>query len=101
MNNLDIDTEQLQEKISRLKEINKTLEEIFKQIKDNTENLKDYWDTQASESVFTSFQEFYNTLESVKNNLEADVKFLENKVNPSYIAEENRINKVIDEKIAI
>lgn len=101
MNNVYIDTDKLSEEIDKIKKVNTKLEEIFSQIKRNTDVLKDYWSTETSDSVFTSFEQFYVTLENTKNNFQKDIEFLENVVKSSYIEEDEGISSLVDSNIAM
>ena len=101
MKNINIDTEKLNDEISKIEEVNRNFDTLFKKIKDETEVLKDVWDTGTSESVFESFQQLYVALENVKQTFQKDVEFLKNAVSSTYTEEETQINKLVDEKIAM
>lgn len=101
MNNINIDTEKLSQEIEKIRKINENFEDIFSKIKDNTNQLKDCWKTRTSESVFSSFEEFYSSLENVVSTFQKDIEFLEKVVNDNYIEEEKGINQLIDNKIAM
>ncbi len=101
MNNINIDTEKLSLEIEKIKKVNKDFEEIFNQVKKDTESLKDYWSTRTSESVFSSFQDFYSVLENVKAVFQKDIEFLEKTVNSSYEVKDQGISKLVDDKIAL
>lgn len=101
MNNVNIDTDKLVEEINKIKNVNKEFNEIFKQIKNNTETLKDYWSSMTSESVYSSFETFYTTLDNMENTFNTDVEFLEKTVKENYITEEKEINRIVDDKIAM
>jgi WXG100 family type VII secretion target len=101
MNNIDIDTEKLSAEIEKIKSTKKNFEEIFQQVKNDTESLKDYWSTRTSESVFSSFQEFYSVFENVTAELQKDIDFLERTVSNSYVAKDKGISKLVDDKIAL
>ncbi len=99
MNNINIDTEKLNEKKEEIRTILKELESLFQKIKKETEALKDVWETKTSENVFNCFEEFYKALETVKKDFESDISFIEKKVNEQYITKENEIKTQIDEKL--
>lgn len=99
MNNLNIDTEKLNAKKEEIRTILKDLEILFQKIKKETESLKDVWETRTSENVFNGFEEFYETVESIKADFEKDIAFIEEKVNEQYIIKENDIKTQIDEKL--
>lgn len=100
MNNINIDTEKLTEQIAKLKTVTKSFEQIFTRVKNDTNLLKEYWDSATSESVFESFEEFYNAVENVKQTFQKDIEFLEKTVNGSYIENNEGTNKLIDENFA-
>ena len=100
MNNINIDTEKLTEQIAKLKTVTKNFEQIFTRVKNDTNLLKEYWDSATSESVFESFEEFYNAVENVKQTFQKDIEFLEKTVNGSYIENNEGTNKLIDENFA-
>ena len=55
MTNIVIDTEKLKSEISKIKDVNKNLETILDHIKSDNELLKDFWETETSESVLRFF----------------------------------------------
>ena len=101
MNNIDIDTDLLSAEIEKIKSSKKNFEEIFQTVKNDTESLKDYWSTRTSESVFSSFQEFYTVFDNVSAVLQQDIEFLEKTVNASYENKDEGISNLVDNKIAL
>ena len=85
MNNINIDTEKLTEQLAKLKTVTKSFEQIFNRVKNDTNLLKEYWDSATSESVFESFEEFYNAVDNVKQTFQKVIEFIEKTVNGSYI----------------
>lgn len=99
MNSINIDTVQLAAEIEKIKNVKNNFEQIFEEIKKDTESLKEYWNTTTSESVFTSFESFYTALQNVTNTFQKDIEFLEKTVSSNYVAEEQGLNKIINEKM--
>ncbi len=99
MNIVSIDTEKLQEEIEKIADIEDDFADLFNIIKNDTENLKEYWKTDTSENVFQDFNNFYTNLENVKNTLNTDIKFLENVVKANYVLEDNTTSDLIDKKV--
>ena len=99
MNIVSIDTEKLQEEIEKIADIEDDFDDFFNIIKNDTENLKEYWKTDTSENVFQDFNNFYTNLENVKNTLNTDIKFLENVVKANYVLEDNTTSDLIDKKV--
>lgn len=100
MNNVNIDTENLNSKKEEIEKVLKDLETLFDKIKNETETLKDYWETKTSENVFANFEKFYKTLEEVKLKFQSDILFINEKVNKQYTDIDRNISAEIDEKIA-
>ncbi len=100
MNNVNIDTENLNSKKEEIEKVLKDLETLFDKIKNETETLKDYWETKTSENVFANFENFYKTLEEVKLKFQSDILFINEKVNKQYTDIDRNISAEIDEKIA-
>ena len=101
MNNVNINTEQLSNEIDKIKNTYNKFEEIFNEIKKDTESLKEFWSTRTSESVFNSFEDFYVALENVKTTFKKDIDFLEKTVSTSYIEEDKGTNRLVDSNIAM
>lgn len=100
MKNINIDVEALKTQLEKLKSVEKKLEEIFTNVMQNNDALKDYWSTKTSESVFGGFEQFKKTLEQAKTNFLNDISFLQNVID-AYEKEENAINNLVDTNIAI
>ena len=101
MNSLNIDTEKLEYEIEKMRQIEKTLEEVYEQIEKETTTLKDYWESKTADSVQESFIDFYKKVEKSKNNLASDIAFLENAVKERHEEEEKQENKTIDRRFTI
>lgn len=78
MNKMKIDTNLLNQEVEKINKINKQLEDIFSSIKNETEGLKDYWNSKTSEEIFISFEGLYKFLESTKTKNNEIVEFLKN-----------------------
>jgi hypothetical protein len=101
MNNINIDTEKLNEQILAIKEVVKDLSDIFMRIKDDTNNLKDDWDSKTSKNVYNSFDKLYLSFEEVENTFHNDIDFLERVVDPSYTLEDSNTSKLIDDYLVV
>ena len=100
MTKININSEQLKNEIAQLKSSKKNLESIFNNIKNDTDILKDYWETETSESVFASFEALYKDLEEIKEKYQTDIEFLEKTVNESYISKEEATNQMVNDSFA-
>lgn len=83
--NLGIDFSKTNEAIKNLSTVVSELDDVFKTIESNTEQLKEYWEEKTSKEVFDSFDAYYKHLKEIKQNLESDIVFLKKKVVDSYI----------------
>ena len=100
MNNMRMNTEQLSNLTEQIREINKDFDNLFRQLKNDNEILKDYWISNTSETIYSDLPTFYNRFEKTINDFNEDIKFLE-KTKARYELNEKTTSKVIDEKIAI
>ena len=98
---IDIDTDQLEAELNKIKEIKKKLDDVFQSIQKDTNELNDYWDSKTSKKVQDDFIEFYKKVEKTKNNIASDIAFLENTVMAKHDKEMERENTIIDERIAV
>lgn len=98
---IEIDTEKLNSAISKQKEINQKILELFQNIQTNTNNLKDSWSTRTSEAVFKDFDKAYDIFESINVCNNNYTKFLEDVVIKNYTATDINIGNVVDTKIAV
>ena len=101
MFNVDIDTEKLATEIEKVKKAKGYLKDVLDKIKEENDELKDYWSSKTATSVFEGFEDFYKEYKNDILLLENDIAFLEEVVNKSYQIEDENINKAIDDNIAI
>ena len=99
MNNIEIDTSKLETEINKIIITNNLLKKLLEELQSDTNFLKDYWQTDVSESVYTSFEQFYKDYQKTIENIEGDISFLEKIVNKSYEIEDSNISKAVDEKL--
>lgn len=99
--NIDIDTGKIQEEIQKIKKVKKVFEDLYRQVKGNTESLKDDWISRTSESIFSDFPTFYKAFENSIKDLNNDIEYLEKIVNNKYESNNKATNDLIDKNIAI
>ena len=99
MNNIEIDTSKLETEINKIIRTKNLLKRLLEEIQNDTDSLKNYWQTSVSESVYASFEEFYKDYQNTIENLEGDIAFLEKIVSKSYEIEDTNISKAVDEKL--
>ena len=90
MNNfINVDTKILSDEIVKLDKISLQMEELFNNIKKNTDELKDFWDA------------FYKICENIRNNNISDSKFLADVVKNSYEVFDSDTSNLIDSNISV
>jgi len=99
MNNIEIDTAKLESEIKKIVKTKEFYSELLDKLKTDTDLLKDYWDTDVSASVFSSFEEFYKDYKNSISDIENDIAFLENVVSKSYELEDTSISKAVNENL--
>ena len=86
MSNLvKIDSNLLSNDVAKMDVVTKKMRELFDEVKNQTDSLKDVWSTKTSEAVYLDLEEFYKLCETAINTNEEDARFLENVVNSNYI----------------
>jgi len=98
---IDINTDEMNKIIERQRSVNERMMNLFKKIKDNTEGLKDSWDTKTSAAVFEDFNNIYKLFDGINNSNDSYTKFLENVVATNYSNTDKNISSVIDKEISI
>ena len=83
--NIKFDPEVAEQELEKIREIIKDLDDNYAKITDNTNFVKDYWDTKTSDGVFEDFSELEKKIITIKENFAGDVEFLEKTVKESYI----------------
>ena len=99
--NVGIDSIGLQDQIRKLREIDKEMETLKNNIRKDTEDLKNFWNTKTSDGVQTSFQGFYTDLDNLNTKNELFASYLEKVVNDQYETNESDTNRLIDDNIAV
>ncbi len=100
--NLDytkFDPEVAEQELEKIRTILKDLDENYTKITDNTNFIKDYWDTKTSDNVFNNMSELEKTIVTIKDNFEGDVSFLENAVKQSYLNRDQESKEAADQKL--
>ena len=100
MNNINIDTDALNSAKEKLIQKKEKLNTLLTALKNENNDLKNYWETKTSDSVFSNFEVFFKSFQTSIENLDNDIKFLEKTIN-SYVLTEKEIGKEVDEKIAL
>ena len=93
-----INTEELLNQLEIIKSSKMKLSDLLQKINVKTNELKECWESDTSESVYNSFDQFYNYYKIELENLEHDIKFLETTIS-NYMNYEKQANKDINEKI--
>ena len=102
MNNfINVDTKILSDEIVKLDKISLQMEELFNNIKKNTDELKDFWETKTSNKTFLEFDAFYKICENIRNNNISDSKFLADVVKNSYEVFDSDTSNLIDSNISV
>lgn len=99
--NLNIDSSKLSLEIEKLNEVSRDLEDLLSKLKNENSILRENWETNTSEQVYSEFETFYKVLESIKTTNDNDVSFLQGVVNDSYTQFDSNTNKLVDNNIAI
>lgn len=93
--------QELLNEIIKIKQKRDELNNIYEELKKNNNILKESWETQTSESVFSNFEDlFYTEFEKQISDIDEDVHFLEETIK-NYKKNENETNKEIDENISV
>lgn len=95
-----IDTKVLIGEVSKLKEVKEKMNSIYNELQKDNNELKEFWDTNASEQLFKEYDVFDKEFKQNINDLQNDIIYLENFIQ-SYELYEQKANKEIDEKIAV
>lgn len=93
-----VDTVALTQQVSSLVKERDNLARILEDIKKKNNILKESWETRTSESVFTNFNDMYVGFQQLIDNLNADIKFLNNTIS-KYNEYEEQANNEIDKNI--
>ena len=96
--NEKINTEELLTQLETIKNSKLKLSDLLQKIKDETNELKECWESDTSDTVYNNFDQFYEYYKIELDNFEHDIKFLETAIN-SYQQYEEQTNKDIDEKV--
>lgn len=96
-----VDSLKLQENINDYTKINDEMKKMLEEIKNKTDNLKDYWDSKTSSQVFEEFDSFFSSLQEKIDKNEENIVFLNDVVKRSYVDLENKKSSEIDDKLTI
>ncbi len=99
MSNLKLDYSALNTETNNLKNVKSDLDEVFDYIEQNTEMLRDYWESKTSREVFESFESFYNYVTGLRTDLQTDINFLQGKVYAAYTGANTTIDTQVEDKM--
>lgn len=99
MNDINIDTVALKEKIEQLKLKRDKVREIFSNIETRMNKAPDYWQSSTSESILEEFKLLYKEFSIINDSNNKYISFLESIVTTDYTNKEDSLNKLIDSNI--
>jgi len=99
MNDINIDTLALKEKIEQLKLKRDKVKEILSNIETRMKASPDYWQSSTSESILEEFNLLYKEFSIINDSNNKYINFLENIVATDYTNKEDSLNKLIDSNI--
>ncbi len=100
LRNISIDTNKLSIQLEKLKKTRTRIELLLNSMIRETNDLKVYWDSKTSRSVFKNFEEMYKGYRGLIDDLDKDIIFLRDAID-NYNAYERAANKAVDEQIAV
>lgn len=95
-----IDTEKLNAQIEKLSQTKTDLDNLFKNVETETNNLKEDYESNGATVVYEEFNRFNSASRDYIDDLGTYIEYLKAVVNQSYIDYEDKENKLIDENIA-
>lgn len=99
MKQININTEELNSNIERLKLKNEKVKEIFSNIEQRINQSQDYWQSSTSELILEEFRMLYSEFSKIKASNDKYINFLQNIVSTDYTNKEDSLNKLIDSNI--
>lgn len=97
--NIKIDSNKLNEYVSKLKEDDDKIIKIFDNIKRVSSSMPDYWQTDTSSEVMAKFEQIYKEFENIKESNKKYISFLESIVTVDYSDTDDSLSKIIDNNI--
>lgn len=97
--NIKIDSNKLNEYVSKLKEDDDKIIKIFDNIKRVSSSMTDYWQTDTSSEVMAKFEQIYKEFENIKESNKKYISFLESIVTVDYSDTDDSLSKIIDNNI--
>lgn len=98
---INIDTEKLNVQIEEIRSVISNLKDILESINKDTERIKEDWSTSTASSVYTSFEDFYKSLQNVIDTLNKDIYYLEKVASNNYEKSDIETSSSVDNNIAI
>lgn len=97
---MKIDIDKLNIEIDKFKKVNERLVKFYEDLTSKNTKLKNTWETELSEVVFASFEDFYKYVEYLINKNNLYIKYLEEKVRDNYLKFEKNIDNSINDNIS-
>ena len=95
-----IDTDKLNAQIEKLTQTKNDLDSLFKGVENETNSLKDDWESNGAAVVYEEFDRFNRASKDYIEDLGTYIAYLKDVVNQSYTDYEEKENKLIDDNIA-
>ena len=97
---LNMDAEQLADKISKLDSLNSELFKYFDEIKEKMDKLQGEWISNTANQVFNNFSKEQKNYQRIKTQHKKDFDFLVN-ARENYLKMEASVDALIEDKVAI
>lgn len=97
---MKIDIDKLNIEIDKFKKVNERLVKFYEDLTNKNTKLKNTWETELSEVVFASFEDFYKYVEYLINKNNLYIKYLEEEVRDNYLKFEKNIDNSINDNIS-
>lgn len=97
---MKIDIDKLNIEIDKFKKVNERLVKFYEDLTSKNTKLKNTWETELSEVVFASFEDFYKYVEYLINKNNLYINYLEEKVRDNYLKFEKNIDNSINDNIS-
>lgn len=100
LRNISVNTSKLTIQLEKLKKTRTRIELLLNSMIRETNELKVYWDSKTSRSVYENFEEMYKGYRRLMTDLDNDIIYLRDAID-NYNAFERAANKAVDEQIAV
>lgn len=97
-----ISTEEIENKIEQFRVIDLKMGSLFKEIEEEINSLKPYWESKTADLQYSDFSHFLTQMQNVRSLNQSYLQFLKNSVQKSYEEEEKiLLNNITDESLDI